>query len=271
MVPYSGAFPTYAFDSLSGPARVYFDFNADAGFVGVLSSAVAGHPSLTKWTVARRGNQVRLVLTFKAPTNVVVLNDAGRHQVVLVPQGAGRRFLLGELQLADGPDADFPLIGAGAFNPVGRIRVAEAVDYFRTHVARHPAARGLPGLTLDDVVQLRLGRDLGIYKHDKNGDPSSARRLDAVSRGKADCLAVYETDETVRVLPWCRVEEPPAGETAAPRLVVDVAYDHMQSGRFRHTAQFRRWRKDKKPKDCTFDQLEAVPPQELQAIFGAGK
>lgn len=70
----------------------------------------------------------------------------------LVPQGEGRRFLLAELKLADGPDADFPLICAGAFNPVGRIRVAEAVDYFEQHVARHPAARGLPGLTIDDVV-----------------------------------------------------------------------------------------------------------------------
>ena len=70
----------------------------------------------------------------------------------LVPQGAGRRFLLGELQLSDGPEADFPLICAGAFSPVGRIRVAEAVDYFEKHVARHPNARGLPGLTNNDVV-----------------------------------------------------------------------------------------------------------------------
>lgn len=70
----------------------------------------------------------------------------------LVPQGAGRRFLLGELQLADGPDADFPLICAGAFNPIGRIRVAEAVDYFNAYVARHPDARDLPGLTIDDVI-----------------------------------------------------------------------------------------------------------------------
>ena len=70
----------------------------------------------------------------------------------LVPQGAGRRFLLGELELADGPEADFPLICAGAFNPVGRIRVAEAVRYFQAHVARHPDARDQPGLTIDDVV-----------------------------------------------------------------------------------------------------------------------
>jgi len=71
----------------------------------------------------------------------------------LVPQGAGRRFLLGEMQLADGPQSDFPLICAGAFNPVGRIRVAEAVDYFEKHVARHPDGHGLPGLTIDDVVE----------------------------------------------------------------------------------------------------------------------
>ena len=56
-------------------------------------------------------------------------------------------------------------------------------------------------------------------------------------------------------------------EPLRPELVVQVAYDHMQGGRFRHTAQFRRWRDDKRPRDCTFDQLEVVPPQELAAIF----
>lgn len=70
----------------------------------------------------------------------------------VVPQGDGRRFLLNELKLTDGPNADFPLVCAGAFNPVGRMRVAEAVKYFEVHVARHPDARGLPGLTIDDVV-----------------------------------------------------------------------------------------------------------------------
>ena len=56
-------------------------------------------------------------------------------------------------------------------------------------------------------------------------------------------------------------------EPLRPELVVEVAYDHMQSGRFRHTAQFRRWRTDKKPLDCTFAQLEVVPPEELATIF----
>ena len=52
-----------------------------------------------------------------------------------------------------------------------------------------------------------------------------------------------------------------------PELVVEVAYDHMQGSRFRHTAQFRRWRSDKSPRDCTFAQLEVVAPEELAAIF----
>jgi ATP-dependent DNA ligase len=60
-------------------------------------------------------------------------------------------------------------------------------------------------------------------------------------------------------------------EPLRPELVVEVAYDHMQGSRFRHLAQFRRWRKDKNPSDCTYDQLEVVPPQELSEIFSGGK
>jgi len=60
-------------------------------------------------------------------------------------------------------------------------------------------------------------------------------------------------------------------EPLRPELVVEVAYDHMQGSRFRHTAQFRRWRSDKKPADCTYAQLEVVPPQELAAIFPSGR
>jgi ATP-dependent DNA ligase len=56
-------------------------------------------------------------------------------------------------------------------------------------------------------------------------------------------------------------------EPLRPELVVEVAYDHMQGRRFRHTAQFRRWRGDKKPGECTYAQLEVVPPHELAAIF----
>ncbi len=60
-------------------------------------------------------------------------------------------------------------------------------------------------------------------------------------------------------------------EPVRPELVVEVAYEHMQGARFRHMSQFRRWRFDKKPSDCTYAQLEVVPPQELMTIFATGR
>ncbi|HEY8507906.1 MAG TPA: ATP-dependent DNA ligase [Steroidobacteraceae bacterium] len=52
--------------------------------------------------------------------------------------------------------------------------------------------------------------------------------------------------------------------------VCEVKYDHMQGDRFRHAAQFIRWRPDKRPQDCRYDQLEATPPYELEKIFSSG-
>ena len=51
--------------------------------------------------------------------------------------------------------------------------------------------------------------------------------------------------------------------------VCEVKYDHMQGDRFRHAATFLRWRDDKRPADCRYDQLEVTPPYELEKVFGA--
>jgi ATP-dependent DNA ligase len=51
--------------------------------------------------------------------------------------------------------------------------------------------------------------------------------------------------------------------------VCEVKYDHMQGPRFRHAAIFQRWRPDKKPEDCRYDQLEVTAPYELEKVFGA--
>ena len=51
--------------------------------------------------------------------------------------------------------------------------------------------------------------------------------------------------------------------------VCEVKYDHMQGQRFRHAATFLRWRPDKQPGDCRYDQLEVTTPFELKAVFGA--
>jgi ATP-dependent DNA ligase len=52
--------------------------------------------------------------------------------------------------------------------------------------------------------------------------------------------------------------------------VCEVKYDHMQGERFRHAALFVRWRPDKRPRDCRYDQLEVTKPYELQRIFSSG-
>lgn len=52
--------------------------------------------------------------------------------------------------------------------------------------------------------------------------------------------------------------------------VCEVRYDHMQGNRFRHAATFLRWRPDKRPQDCRYDQLEVSKPYELERIFSFG-
>ena len=51
-------------------------------------------------------------------------------------------------------------------------------------------------------------------------------------------------------------------------LVAEVGYDHLQGDRFRHATHFKRWRPDKPPAECRYDQLEVSAPFELATIFG---
>ena len=52
--------------------------------------------------------------------------------------------------------------------------------------------------------------------------------------------------------------------------VAEVKYDHLQGDRFRHAATFLRWRPDKQPRDCRYDQLEVTPTYELDKVFSSG-
>lgn len=52
-----------------------------------------------------------------------------------------------------------------------------------------------------------------------------------------------------------------------PERVLEVAYDHMEGDRFRHTAQFRRWRTDRTPESCTYEQLDQPTDLDLGAIL----
>jgi serine/threonine-protein kinase HipA len=93
-----------------------------------------------------------------APVSLTLPVDADRHVLQawpaflydLVPQGNGRRFLLDRLKLPDAQASDLPLLCAGAFNPVGRLRIREAVDYFE----RHRTSYDLPvdGFAFDELL-----------------------------------------------------------------------------------------------------------------------
>jgi ATP-dependent DNA ligase len=52
--------------------------------------------------------------------------------------------------------------------------------------------------------------------------------------------------------------------------VCEVKYDHLQGDRFRHAATFLRWRPDKRPRDCRYDQLEVTRPYQLDKVFSSG-
>jgi ATP-dependent DNA ligase len=57
-------------------------------------------------------------------------------------------------------------------------------------------------------------------------------------------------------------------EAVRVERVCEVRYDHLQGRRFRHAAFFLRWRSDKRPADCRYDQLEVTPAFELAKVFG---
>ncbi|WP_413805721.1 ATP-dependent DNA ligase [Streptomyces sp. OE57] len=66
---------------------------------------------------------------------------------------------------------------------------------------------------------------------------------------------------------WTRVKDL-SWVPLRPERVCEVAYDHMQSRRFRHTARFRRWRPDREPPQCTYDQLEEPVSYDLRQVLG---
>lgn len=92
------------------------------------------------------------------PVSLAIPVDADRHVLQawpaflydLVPQGNGRRFLLDRLQLPDAQASDLPLLCAGAFNPIGRLRIREAVTYFSEHRERHGIAA--EGFAFDELL-----------------------------------------------------------------------------------------------------------------------
>jgi ATP-dependent DNA ligase len=83
-------------------------------------------------------------------------------------------------------------------------------------------------------------------------------------QGSADASGTRMPGATSR---WNRGKDL-SWEPLRPERVAEVAYDHLQGDRFRHATTFVRWRTDKQPADCRYDQLEESAPYEIAKIFG---
>ncbi len=71
----------------------------------------------------------------------------------LVPQGRGRKFLLSCLKLEDSDEMVMPLVMAGAFNPIGCLRLDTAMGFYHQEALKDPDVQTTPGLDLDDIIQ----------------------------------------------------------------------------------------------------------------------
>jgi ATP-dependent DNA ligase len=143
------------------------------------------------------------------------------------------------------------------------------VGGFRTHKDGAGVGSLLLGLYDGDGILHHVGVASGF---------SVARRRELV-----DEVAPYRTD-ALAGHPWAGgatdASRIPGGpnrwnsgkdmtwEALRPEAVCEVSYDHLQEERFRHAANFRRWRPDRDPSSCTYDQLDTPVPYELARVFG---
>ena len=117
------------------------------------------------------------------------------------------------------------------------------------------------GVASGFTVALRksLVDNLAPYRlEDLSGHPWEAMAPDAEARRRPGTPSRWNANKD---LSW---------QALSPELVCEVGYDHLQGDRFRHATSLRRWRPDRRPESCTYDQLEAAVPEELARVFGAG-
>jgi ATP-dependent DNA ligase len=138
--------------------------------------------------------------------------------------------------------------------------------------------RGEEGESVGSLL-MGLYDDKGVFHH--VGHTSSFKA--AEKKALVEFLAPYHADEDDIGFGKGRTPGEPSRWTGArdmswvrlrPELVCEVTFDYLQGdpgqpgARFRHAATFQRWRPDKPPLQCGFEQIETTPPYELAQIFG---
>ncbi|HYD86873.1 MAG TPA: ATP-dependent DNA ligase [Vitreimonas sp.] len=150
--------------------------------------------------------------------------------------------------------------GERAMLKVKRLRTADCVvGGFRYASGSRLVGSLLLGLYDDDGLLHHVGFSSAIANADR---APLTKRLEAIAGGAGFTGRAPGSPSrwsTERSTEWTPL---------APKLVVEVRYDHVTDNRFRHGVSVLRWRPDKKPSQCTFDQLESpAPPMEVQRLL----
>ena len=103
-------------------------------------------------------------------------------------------------------------------------------------------------------------------------DEVAPLRMDALDEHPWRSWAVAEAHDGSRRMPgtpsrWNGAKDL-TWEPLRPERVIEVRYENLQGGRFRHASRMVRWRDDKTPEQCTYEQLDVAAPAELKQLFG---
>jgi len=243
-----------------------------SSFIAFDVLAVAERSLMTAPQAARRAALKELLLTVRPP---VYLTPATRDRALALDwltrfEGAGLDGVIAK------PESGLYQPGKRTMIKVKHARTAECVVAgFRWHKSGRDAVGSL---------LLGLYDDTGTLQH--VGVTSSFTT--AMRRQLVKELAPLRSD-ALRDHPWREWAGAAAASSRMPGAqsrwsagkdlsweplrvarVCEVKYDHMQGDRFRHAAFFLRWRPDKRPQECRYDQLEVTQPYELGRIFSSG-
>ena len=243
-----------------------------AAFVAFDLLAVAGRNLMAAPQAARRAALEQLLVEVKPP---VYLTPATRDRALALDwlrrfEGAGLDGVIAK------PESGTYQPGKRAMIKVKHARTADCVVAgFRWHKSGQDAVGSLLLGLYDDA---RVLQHVGV-----TSSFTMAMRRQLVKE-----LAPLRTD-AMRDHPWREWAGTAADSSRMPgaqsrwsagkdlsweplrvERVCEVKYDHLQGDRFRHAAFFLRWRPDKRPQDCRYDQLEVTQPYELGKIFSSG-
>jgi ATP-dependent DNA ligase len=154
-------------------------------------------------------------------------------------------------------------------------RTADAVVAgFRWHKDGEGIGSLLLGLYDDDgdLHNVGVATSFTAVRRRELVDEVAPLREDALEGHPWRAWAEAQAHESGRLMPgapsrWNATKDL-TWEPLRPERVAEVRYEHVMGGRFRHASRLLRWRDDKLPAECTYDQLEAVAPAELSSIFG---